>query len=295
MRIVILHNPGSGRGRAARIARFAAESLAADGHEVLPAPPRPDTPTLSALLDPDTLLVVAGGDGTVHRSLPALIESRAALYHLPLGTENLFSREFSMGGPAVLAAALRDPRFTPIDLMRVRSPGVDEPAALMVSVGPDASILARLSRRRRGPIHRLSYAPHILAELLGPAAHALTIEVDAQPAVLARPGLAVVANCAMYALGLNPAPDAHPADGVLDLAFIEGSRALSLLPRLARASRSINSIVRLRGKTFRITADAGAHAQADGEPFPQALGGLDLSIGVLPGAIRILRPVQSMA
>jgi len=56
-----------------------------------------------------------------------------------------------------------------------------------------------------------------------------------------------------------------------------------------------NSIVRLRGKTFRITADPGAHAQADGEPIPQALGGLDLSIGVLPGAIRILRPVQSMA
>jgi len=295
VRIVILHNPGSGRGRAERFAQHAAETLHAAGHEVVLSPPRPDTPTLAALLNAESLLVVAGGDGTIHRSLPALIASRAALYHLPLGTENLFAREFSMGGLARLADSLLAPRFSPIDLMRVRASGIDEPAAIMASVGPDAAVLARLSKRRRGPIHRLTYLPHILSELIGPPVAPLTIEVDGALAVDSRQGMAVVANCAMYALGLNPAPDANPADALLDLAFIEGAHPMTLLPRLARAGRAAESALRLRGRQIRITAGPGARWQADGESFPDSTNGLDLTIGVLPGAIRLLRPVQSHA
>ena len=51
----------------------------------------------------------------------------------------------------------------------------------------------------------------------------VSVEVDGQPVVDQRRGLAIVANFSGYAFGMDPARDAKPDDGLLDVVFLPTS------------------------------------------------------------------------
>ena len=94
--IAMLINPRSGRGKGRETAEAIRRALDDGSRKItsfdidaLDGTRQPRRATLRAL-------IVVGGDGTVHATLPFLARTGLPVYHAPLGTENLFARQFGM-------------------------------------------------------------------------------------------------------------------------------------------------------------------------------------------------------
>lgn len=296
MTVLILHNPRSGKGRAAPLVEALSRALRARGLE--PRAVEAGSPEFPAALRGARAAAVIGGDGTVHYALPNLAAARTPIWIIPTGTENLLARELRMT-PSADAAAAAIERAVPraMDLGVAHIGDTRHPFAVMLSVGPDASVIHRLAQRRTGAISHASYIRPILAELLRPALPALRVEADGAALVANRRGLLIVANCRQYALRVDPAPDADPADGLLDVVFLPCSTAIGaalwlLRARLRRATRHPRA-VRARAANVRIALGPTAPAsplplQMDGEAVGAGSGPLQVSVA--PGALAVLTP-----
>ncbi len=285
-------NPAAGRGRAVASATNLADRLGARGIGCSTISVGASLPPLHAddLRDSDAVVVV-GGDGTVHRALPVILDSGRPVYHLPHGTENLFARHFGMcSDPEKVARRIAAWSSAPMDVALV-TPGEgapSTPAAIMISAGPDASVIHRLAAARNGPITHLSYAWPIAAEVFGASLPRLTITVDGVALVSERRGMVVVANAPTYARSINPAHRAKSDDGLLDVVFLPSTS--SIVSGLWLAACRFRMQHRLgakhaAGSDIRIHSSVPFPWQVDGER-----GGVSrtLTIGLEPRRLRIV-------
>lgn len=291
VRILIVTNTASGRGTAEKTATSLQRALAAAGHDAHAHPISFTPDHLQAAADAAELMVIIGGDGTVHACLPAAVHAAIPVYHAPTGTENLFAREFGMDRSAErLLRAIQRWRIVHADV----GDADGRLFVLMVSVGLDASVLHRLAASRNGPIRHISYFPHVLAELARPSFPTLTVQADGLTIVGEQPGLVIVANSRHYAMRLNPARRADIDDGCLDVVFMPmRSRARAIRWMIAAAAGRLlrdPDCVGTRCTTVRIEADGPALLQMDGEAVEQ--GTLPMRITVRPGALKVLSPTD---
>lgn len=288
--VTVLHNAASGVGGRGHVAATISEALTQAGHtpRVLSLKGEVDHGPidLNAVVKLSDVLVIAGGDGTVHHSLGALMTGPAPVYHFPLGTENLFSREFASNRtPETLVAA--------IDRWDVRACDVGvcngRPFAIMMSIGFDACVVERVAAGRRGGITKAAYVRAGLQELIRPRTPKLTVDVDGRRIVDDRPGMLVIANSRQYAARLDPARDASMYDGQLDVVFYPHATRLGLVRWLLATAVGVHT--RMRGL---VVAKGREIAIKSNEPFPHQMDGEaagvaeTFSISVAPGAIRVL-------
>jgi diacylglycerol kinase (ATP) len=305
MRTLILFNPNSGRGRGQRVAESVRDLLAsrdtqADLFPTAKEPPHAFHARLSHALKNLDLLIVAGGDGTLHSTLPSLLNTGTPVYHLAMGTENLFARQFRMDRfPETLDRAIKSWRTLDVDAATVQlgDPHA-HPFILMCSLGPDAGVIRRLDAARRGPISHLSYLKPILAEVFAPAIPRLSIEVDGERLADNQPGMAIIANSRQYAMRIDPACNASMTDGLLDVVFFPAATRFHLpawvtLSRLRLHRRA--GVLYRQGRSVRVICDATAPAapayQLDGECGRHPIApGATLTFAVHPKALRVLVP-----
>ncbi len=291
-RILILANAASGSGRALRRAERARGTLTGAGHEVEMLAPRAFTDE-GAGGSPD-LVVVAGGDGSIHYALPRLIELGVPLYHLPAGTENLIARSFAMNAdPKRLLGAVERGRDLKIDLGSANG----RPFAIMLSAGPDAGVIHRLAAKREGTITKLSYAGPVVKEAFSPRLVRASVRVDGRDAAgPEKRAILLIANLKRYGAGLDPALDARADDGRLDMVWLPAKNAPKALGwaiacRL-RQHRRLPSSVFDAGSSMRVSfAESPALLQVDGEPMPTPDGGV-LEIETLRGALTLRVPPE---
>ncbi len=306
MRTLILFNPNAGRGRGQRVAEsvrdlLASRSAHADLFPTAKEPPDAFHARLSAAMQGLDLLIVAGGDGTLHSTLPSLLNTAIPVYHLAMGTENLFARQFRMDrAPETLDRAIKAWRTLDVDAATLSfdTPHPPHPFILMCSLGPDASVIRRLDAARRGPISHLSYLKPILSEVIAPAIPRLTIEVDGERLADNQPGMAIIANSRQYAMRIDPACNASMTDGLLDVVFFPAATRFHLpawvaLSRLRLHRRA--GVLYRQGRSVRVTCDATAPAapayQLDGECGRHPIApGATLTFTVQPRALRVLAP-----
>lgn len=294
MRVLIVTNSASGRGRAQRLGKAISGSLEAWGG----VPEVWDVREFAArgaagngALASFEAVIVVGGDGSVHHLLEPLGRSRLPVYHAPAGTENLFAREFRMSGePDQLRGALRDRRIREVDVGLVGG----RRFAIMLSVGPDAGVINRLhAGRTRGAGHAMYVLP-TLAEAARPRLACLRVEVDGRELVSSRCGLLVVANCRQYARHLNPAAGADMGDGLLDVAFLPARTSAGLVRWAWRCwmGGRVGECggVEGRGREVLVETDRRAPWQCDGETGGWIEAASPLRIAVVPQALRVLSP-----
>jgi diacylglycerol kinase (ATP) len=299
LRVLIVYNPRSGRGRAERLALRAEAALARAGRfEVSCLAVGPGAEMPPGVLGGCDAAVVAGGDGTVHHLAPALMAARTPVYHLGAGNQNLLARELGMRSrPAVLLAALSGPPRA-IDVGQTASPGACGHFLVMCSFGPDASVVHRLDRSRTRASGHIAYAAPILAELLRPCLPRLCITVDGQRLVEGIPGILVVANSRQYALRIDPAARASVSDGLLDAVFLPCSGRLQSLAWAGRCriGRHLGHprVLYRQGREVVVESDRPVPFQADGER-PRGGGILhgSMSLTASPGALRVLAPAST--
>jgi diacylglycerol kinase (ATP) len=245
---------------------------------------------------PDSPLLVAGGDGTLHEAVNCAVRAGPVqLGVIPLGSGNDFSRNAGIPlDPRQAVERLRAVRPRPIDLGRVCVDANHQPVSRVflnscsLGISVRANALARLSSRRfRG---RLRYG---IAGLRA-ASHArlehYLVECGERTLFEGKALNLTVANGASFGGGMRISPSSVLDDGSLELVVLRPMGRLRLIVALARLQRGTHiglgelSVTSARDQ-LRITPACPSPLEADGEEL-ETSG--TLTIDVLPGAIALL-------
>ncbi len=296
MRVVLLHNPRSGRGRTLGAVSALRSRLDSADIDVTPV-------ELGNGLTTDRLresvcgadaLIVAGGDGSVHFAAPAAIAAGVPIYHYALGTENLFAREFRSGADAEsLLRALQHGRSTLADVASCNG----RVFLIMGSVGFDAHVVERVAAARARGVRRSDYVRRALDEARNLRLPPLSVTADGQQLARNEPGLVIVANSPQYAARLNPCFDAKVQDGRLDVFFIPYRSSIRLAAWAASIALGMHAHARdartARASDLRIASPIrGVPHQLDGESVAGVDAPLSLLISVQPRRLRVLQHAE---
>jgi diacylglycerol kinase family enzyme len=293
VRILVLYNPIAGAGRAAAEAESLSGILREAGHDPFLKQTERDRSTdwLSPSLEGVDLLVVVGGDGAMRLAVDPAARTGTPFYPYPLGTENLFAREFGVvrKTPQLLDAVRRF-EVRRIDLGTVGG----QSFLLMVSMGIDAAMVRDLAAARRGGISHFSYVIPGLRQLIHWRASRLTVHLDDEQVVREQHGFVVIGNSRQYAVRLNPAARASMTDGLLDVVFFPcstGSTALAWWIACGfRWHVRGDRVPYRRGKRVLVRSDPAHVYQLDGDDPGPTSPASELSVGVRPGAVPVLVP-----
>ncbi len=294
MRARVLLNPvsGAGRGRRAvpRLAELAAG--AGPGTELVESASGADLERQArrAVEEGIERLIVAGGDGTFHQAIQGLAGGPCELALVPLGSGNDLAG--SLGIPVELEAACElalTGEARPLDLGRAG----DRWFASYCGVGFDSE--ASRAAQSPPPLVRgpAIYVWGVLRTLFGFVPPGVVVEHDGGR-IEGRMMFVVAANCAHFGGGMRIAPQADPADGLLDLVVVREVSRLALLrafPKVYRGSHLDHPAVETaRTRWARIRLDREMVMFSDGEElFPVGPEGVEVTIH--PRALRVVIPV----
>jgi YegS/Rv2252/BmrU family lipid kinase len=215
------------------------------------------------------IVVVAGGDGSLHAVLAALHRldalASSAIGVVPLGTGNDFARGAGIPlEPAAAARLVLSGRPAPVDLILDDTGGVVV-NGVHVGAGAEASRAARPWKRLLGPV---GYVVGAAVTAVNPPTLRLRVTVDGE-VISDRPTLQVaIGNAPYVGGGTELTPEADPADGRADVMV---SCAVAPLARAAYAlhlrrgeHHHRDDVTYARGHTVTVAGEA-FHASADGE------------------------------
>ena len=228
---------------------------------------------LDRLLDDldDRMLVVVGGDGSVHTAVATLhtrgeLAADRPLGLVPLGTGNDLARTLGIPlDPADAARALVSGRPRPLDLVVDDAGGVVV-NAVHLGVGAEAAEKASALKNRLG---KAAYAVGSVAAGAGATGWHLRVVLDGSVVNVDGEVLMVaVANGRTIGGGAELAPGAEPDDGLLDIVVATSTGPLARLG-FAVALRDGEHVERddvlvLQGREVTVTGDAFP-LNADGE------------------------------
>ncbi len=288
---VLLVNPQAGGGRAGRIDwQRVRAALDVPCRVVMPASRE------EALLHATQfcqsggrVLVVAGGDGSVHSVLPAVVHTQTTLALLPLGTSNVLARElgYPLGRQALSGGlrALREGAAQEIDVGVVNG----RPFVLMASTGLDAWVVQRVPEalKRRWGVYAFLWTAWRELGRYQPTRYRVVLD-GAEEEVTAV--VLIAANTAHYGWFTVVAPSARVDDGVLNLVWFPAGRGWQRqIWRVAwdvvwgRAERCPH-LRTARGRSLRVEAETSQPVQCDGEPA----GTTPMQVSLLPRALRVI-------
>ncbi|MDR1293929.1 MAG: diacylglycerol kinase [Bifidobacteriaceae bacterium] len=264
----------------------------------------PGTAQATAAVDAGaTLVVAAGGDGTVRAVAGALTGTRVPLGIVPAGTGNLLARNLGIplaGVPAAMRVAL-DGRDRRVDVGRItavsRRGGTvveDEVFLVIAGLGFDAAMVSDTDPEWKARVGWPAYFMSGMQNLKGPRLKA-TVAVDDFIRSLSARSI-MIGNCGRLPAGLRLLPDARIDDGLVDLAMADVRAGLvgwaSLATQVGLQGLGVKNL-----PTFamgRLVYDQGSriHVVADGAPLLQIDGELigeasELSVRVAPRALTV--------
>ena len=286
-----LLNPHAANGRCAALAGPLREALP-QVPLVLPENVAAARQRLLALPE-GSRVIVAGGDGTVHQLLPALVARKLQLALLPGGTGNDLARALGlarMGWREALSHAQRAPA-TVMDVGEIQT--VEGGAQLFISsltAGFDAAIAIRAQAAPNWLRGQPRYLWATRNEIGRLRVYPLRVEADGQ---LLHEGPLLFAsslNTSTYGSGMPAAPGARVDDGELQLLRVGAFGrlgALAMMPLLLTGLHLRHAKVALSSfKTLRLSSAAPVPLAIDGEPQPSAT---DIKVRVLPQVLSVVR------
>ncbi|WP_376100093.1 diacylglycerol/lipid kinase family protein [Roseomonas sp. CCTCC AB2023176] len=282
-----MFNPAAGARRRRRLERALALLPGATVMETT-HPGHAEHIARDAARDGATLVVAAGGDGTISEVASGLMGGEAALGILPLGTANVLALELGVPlRPEYAAMVLRHGRALSLWPGLGRFPdGRVRIFVQMMGVGFDASVVHGLDLGLKRAIGRGAYVWQAMVGLPRYRFPTLSVAMDGAPARLA--SSVVVTKGRLYAGRHLLAPGATPLAPGFHVALMPGAWGRAAL---AGALLPLDLLPRLPGiaihRASRVTLDgAGAPAQADGDPA----GTAPLVVEDAPAPIRVMVP-----
>jgi diacylglycerol kinase (ATP) len=247
-------------------------------------------------------IVVAGGDGTVSEAVTGILAADLGTYVelglLPLGTGGDLRR--TLGVPADVGAALAAiaaGERTRIDAGRASycDRSGREARVFFVniaSLGISGLTTELVNRAPKALGGRVSFLLGTLRSIVSYRAEAHPVELRLDGEVIHEGPLvlAAAANGRYFGGGMQVAPRAQPADGLLDVVVIPGfskPRLLAELPKIYRGAHlEVPGVLARRGRVLEARSVGGEApwVEIDGEP----LGRLPARFEALPGALNLV-------
>ena len=215
-------------------------------------------------------LYVGGGDGTLNRLLPDLLDANLPVGILPIGTGNLFSRYvLGIKNPTDL---LKNPEKYPT---RSFAPGISDgrPFVLMVGTGLDGEAIHHQSRRGKYWLGKLSYPLEMFLSLLNTPVPELSVEYEDTEGVFHRETAlwAIVAKSPSYFPPFTINPGWNPWQKNLSVTLIRGRSKMDLWIALTGIlAGKIPSRRILFEKARSVGIRGTGRSQADGEEISLA-------------------------
>jgi diacylglycerol kinase family enzyme len=174
-----------------------------------------------------TVVIAAGGDGTVREIAEVLRGTDVALCLLPSGTGNLFARNLDlplddMKGSVHSAYAGQERRVDVAVMSISRADGsVDERAFIVMGgVGLDAQIMASTDEDLKAKVGWLAYAKALFATLRTRDPLRLRYRIDSGRTHSTRAEAIIVGNCGSLPANIVLLPEAVVDDGFLDVVVL---------------------------------------------------------------------------
>lgn len=270
--------------------------------------------TREALAEGVSVVLVAGGDGTVRAVSEAMAGSGVPLAILPSGTGNLLARNLMLPltdpEPMVRAAFQGDTLAMDVGWARLRREGgeIDEHAfVVMGGMGLDAAMIANTNPQLKKTVGWVAYVDGAARSLPGAKPFRVMYQVPGRRLHSTRVQSVLFANCGSLPAGLELVPEASVVDGDLDVVIFQPKGWFGWLfvwrrvawdnsfLRRFRAGRSVlslrtkdNSVVYARGAGIEIATTTGAQpVQLDGDEFGDAS---HIAVRVEAGALIIKVP-----
>lgn len=287
-------NPTAGRGAGGRalpaIRAIVKDTPLAWTEKIAAEPRHAWAAAEQAARDAYDVVVVMGGDGTLHEVVNGLLRGRPgnppALAVIPVGTANIFARAMDLPTDPVAAARvlLNGTRRT-IDIGQVD----DRYFATVAGVGFDAAVVRLASRWPRWIGGKLR---HVAAGLLTLATYrAATARVWIDGAQQTESlFLLAAANTSWYGGGVHIAPLARVDDGLLSIVRIRDVGRLEAIRLLGQTFSGKHlqhrKVSHTPAREVRMDAEVPLPIQADGEE----VGTLPAHFRCIPRALTLLVP-----
>ena len=234
------------------------------------------------------LVIAGGGDGTMNRIAPALLETGLPFGILPLGTANDLARTLGLPpDPIEAAGVILSGRTRRLDLGEVNG----HPFFNVASIGFSASLARGLTAEAKKRWGTLGYAWAALGVLSQSRPFTVSILHDGKVEVVKTIQVSV-GNGRFYGGGMTVETTAKPDDGRLDIYSLEVPHwwhLLRLAPALRRGTQGGWRYVRAFATTeLTLNARRPHDVNADGELVTRT----PAHFRILPKAVEVFVPEQ---
>jgi diacylglycerol kinase family enzyme len=252
-----------------------------------------------------SLVLAAGGDGTVRAVAEALRDTEAALGLIPAGTGNLLARNlgipFSSVESACAVAFGGETRRIDVGVAEALRPDgttTEHAFLVMAGVGIDAAMIAQARPSLKRRFGWLAYVDAAFRALPTSTKVRVRFRLDHGHERSAHVSTILVANCGALPGNMELIPDGAIDDGLLDVAILQPATVFGWLAiwrkvtwenRVLRKSALGRRIIRftdravrtrlsyLRGASVQLAVDAPEPFELDGDAFGDILA-LDLRV-----------------
>jgi len=270
-------------------------------------------PAKEALDSGATLVIAAGGDGTVRAVAEVVRGSDAALSLLPSGTGNLLARnlELTLDDVAHSLGTAFGGKDRAIDIAEIEirraDDSVDKHAFLvMAGAGLDAKIMSNTDDELKKKVGWLAYAQALGRVLRDKDSLRLQYKLDARRDHSTRAEAIIVGNCGSLPANILLMPEAVVDDGLLDVVVLRPESVGGWIAvvvkvfwengvvkrtKLGRRMKELSSdsIAMRQAKVVTARLSKPEEVQLDGDPFGEAVG---FRVRVEPGGLTIKVPAD---
>jgi len=246
-------------------------------------------------------ILIFGGDGTIHRHLPALVRLQLPVLVVPSGSGNDFARALHLHSSRDSLYAWRNfesgkvpPRAIDLGVIRpAASPEAERYFCGVAGCGLDSITARRANQMPRWLRGHGGYALALVPALLKLPAYPLRLtrwngDEESHDAISRPTLLAAFANTQFYGDGMCIAPQADPVDGQLDICRISAMSPFKLFymfPTVYFGRHLLSPKVEYsRATRIRIETETPLDIYADGEFVCET----PAEISVLPGSLRVI-------
>jgi YegS/Rv2252/BmrU family lipid kinase len=255
------------------------------------------------------VVLVFGGDGTIHRHLEQLVKLNLPVLVVPCGSGNDFARALSLRSVRSSLAAWRafssgrnNVRtidlgvITPLGAHSQNAGGAPAPHyfCCVGGVGLDAAVARHANRLPRWLRGHGGYVLSLLPALLGYTSIAMKVSVCDRASVAKPTLVAAFANAPTYGGGMKIAPRAQLDDGLLDVCVIREMNKFEVscfFPSVYFGRHlQFPQVEYFQTEALRIETDNPADVYADGEYVCQT----PIKVSVAKHALRVIVPPLKM-
>jgi len=233
----------------------------------------------------NSLLIAAGGDGTVSEVVKGMHLDSSALAIMPLGTANVLAKELGISTDlksAVGHLASGNLRCWDVGLAN------NERFAVFLGAPFDAAVTGTLSRNRKGSITYLSYVIPSIKVYARWKTPLIKVTMDGRRL----DGFAsqvIISNVDHFARFFSLSPQVRPDDGLLDVFVFRKKGRVALL--IYFIGMFLGILPSFRSVEHHKAKDVILESEEEGVPYQldgDLRGNLPLKISILPRALRLL-------